>query len=255
MTTRAQTAARALPLIDLTNLNDDCTQADIDALCAKARTPHGNTAAVCVYPRFVAQSVGLLQGSGIKVATVVNFPDGGTDIRTTMRETKQAVGEGADEIDLVLPYHAFINGSHEDVEHMVTTIRAATDGTAVLKIILETGALKEDSLITAASHFALAEGADFIKTSTGKVAVNATPHAARLMLESIADFGDRTKGFKAAGGIKTVEDCGVYLALADEIMGPDWVSQSTFRFGASGVLADVIAALDGEASAQPTQGY
>ena len=254
MSERARLAGRILPLIDLTNLNDGCTAADIAELCRNAITGHGPVAAVCVYPAFVAQSVAALAGGPVKVATVVNFPAGGTDQRAVLRETKQAVGEGVHEVDLVLPYRALASGDAAAAEAMVSMVRAATEGTALLKVIVEAGELKEPALIRKASDLALEAGADFIKTSTGKVAVNATPEAARIMLEAIRDAGDRGRGFKAAGGIRTVDDAGTYLALADEIMGEGWATPSTFRFGASSLLGDVLAALGGEAAPEG-EGY
>lgn len=248
-------AARALGLIDLTNLNEGCTKADIDALCAAAKTKHGNTAAVCVFPAFVAQAVKALKGTGIKVATVVNFPHGGTDRRAVLAETKQVVADGADEVDLVIPYHALKQGDVEAVRAMVAMVRAATDGSALLKVIIESGELGDKALIEKASTIALSEGANFIKTSTGKVAENATLQTAEIMLSVLSAFGDPTRGFKPAGGIKTVEDCAAYLALADQIMGGGWATAKTFRFGASSVLANVLAALDGKAPASNSGGY
>ncbi|MDZ7823933.1 MAG: deoxyribose-phosphate aldolase [Ahrensia sp.] len=243
---RENIAKRAVGLIDLTNLNGDCSRGDIEALCARAQTPFGNTAAVCIWPHFVAQAKQLLAETSIVTATVVNFPHGGIDIKAVMRETKTAVGDGADEIDLVMPYGAFKSGERAHAADMISTIRAVTHGQAKLKVILETGELAEPDLIYAASMLALEEGADFIKTSTGKVAVNATLESAKIMLGAIKEFGDLSKGFKPAGGIKTVEDCGAYLSLADGILGETWAKPSTFRFGASGVLDDVLAALKQE---------
>lgn len=251
---RKKIAERSLGLIDLTDLNDDCSAADVDELCARAQTPFGNTAAVCVWPRFVAQSVQRLEGTGIEIATVVNFPSGDGDIREVMNEAKSVVADGATEVDLVMPYKALMSGDIDTVEHMISTIRAVTDNRAKLKVIIESGALTDDATITKASQIALEEGADFIKTSTGKVAVNATLPAARLILAAIKEFGDQSRGFKTSGGIKSVEGCGAYLAVADEIMGPHWVNPNTFRFGASRALDDVVAALEGSQAA-PSEGY
>lgn len=235
---------RAIGLIDLTNLNDDCTPHDIEELCKQAMTPAGPVAAVCVWPRFVAQSKRLLGDGPIKVATVVNFPAGGEDIKATMHETKDCVANGADEIDLVMPYRAFAAGNIDLARSMIHTIRATTDGSALLKVILETGELRDPALIASAAKLALEEGADFIKTSTGKVAVNATEEAAKIMLEAIRDHGDRTRGFKPAGGVRTREDAAAYLKIAGDIMGPDWATRETFRFGASGLLSNLLAHLD-----------
>jgi deoxyribose-phosphate aldolase len=249
LASRKDTASRVLGLIDLTNLNDDCTPEDIDALCDQANTHFGSVAAICIWPRFVAQARKKLgEDSGIRIATVVNFPSGDGDARSVLHETKDAVADGANEIDLVMPYKALAAGDEAKARSMVATIRAATEGVASLKVIIEAGELKTPGLIEKASQIALEEDADFIKTSTGKVAVNATPETAGIMLTVLKDFGDEKRGFKPAGGIRTVEEAGQYLALADQIMGKGWVSPKTFRFGASSLLGDVVAALSGKES-------
>lgn len=253
MSERKETALRALKLLDLTNLNDDCSEADIKTLCDRANGAHGKTAAVCIWPRFVAQAKTLLEGTGIRVATVVNFPGGGTDTQAVIEETKAALASGADEIDLVFPYTAFLAGDHETARRQIEAIKALIKPPCLLKVILETGKLIHEPLIKNASNLAIAAGADFIKTSTGKVPVNATPQTARIMLRAIKASG-KPVGFKPAGGMKTTEDTGEYLALADKILGPNWASPATLRFGASGVLTDLIAAIEGK-SAAPIKGY
>lgn len=235
-------ARRVLSLLDLTNLQDDCTTDDVVELCRRARGPYGHAAAVCVWPRFVATARRDLQGSGVLVATVVNFPDGGTDVDAVRAETKQCLVDGADEIDCVLPYRAFRSGDIETARRLLTAVHALTSGTAHLKVILETGELAHDRLVVAAARLAIECGADFIKTSTGKTSVSATPAAARSMLEVIAS-ADRPVGFKPSGGIRTLADATTYLDLADAIMGPAWATPSTFRFGASGLLDAVEAVL------------
>ncbi len=253
--TSKQIAAKALSLLDLTNLNDDCTPEDIDALCATAQTPHGNTAAICIWPRFVAQARGILgKGHAVKIATVVNFPSGDQPLDEVLGETKQAIADGADEIDLVIPYKALLGENETAVREMVEAVRAACTAPVRLKTILETGELQDPALIRRASKIALEAGADFIKTSTGKVAVNATPEAARIMLEEIGDCG-RPAAFKPAGGVRSVTDAGIYLGIADEIMGPEWATPETFRFGASGLLKDILAVLDGKEGAENTAAY
>lgn len=250
MSDMIETAKRALGLVDLTNLNDDCTAADITALTARTVTQHGAVAAVCVWPRFVAQAVKELAGTGVKVATVVNFPAGGEDTQAVLLETRQAIADGADEIDLVMPYKAFAEGRKGFAEEQIIQVKAAIPAPAILKVILETGEIKDPLLIHAASNIAIAAGADFIKTSTGKVAVNATLEAAEIMLTAIEEArrenAERVIGFKPAGGIKTASDAAAYLALADKIMGHNWVSASTFRFGASGLLDALVATLEGQ---------
>ncbi|MGS4886994.1 deoxyribose-phosphate aldolase [Roseibium sp. MB-4] len=253
MTDMIETAKRALGLVDLTNLNDDCTAEDVTALTNRTVTPHGAVAAVCVWPRFVAQAVKELAGTGVKVATVVNFPAGGEDTQAVVAETRQAIADGADEIDLVMPYRTFVEGRKGFAEEQIIQVKAAIPEPAILKVILETGEIKDPLLIHAASNVAIAAGADFIKTSTGKVAVNATLEAAEIMLTAIEEArrenAERVIGFKPAGGIKTASDAAAYLALADKIMGHNWVSASTFRFGASGLLDALTATIDGKDAA------
>ncbi|PLX37994.1 MAG: deoxyribose-phosphate aldolase [Hyphomicrobiales bacterium] len=236
-------AWRALPLVDLTDLTDTCTPEAIDRLCDDAQTRHGPVAAVCVWPRFVAQSRERLAGTGIRIATVVNFPQGGEDTNPVLAETRQALADGADEIDLVMPYRAFAAGNTELAATQISAVKDELSPRAHLKVILETGELKDPALIRAASDMAIAADADFIKTSTGKVGVNATPEAAEIMLSAIRESG-RPVGFKAAGGIRTVEEAGVYLEIADRLMGPTWVNPETFRFGASSLLSALAKAID-----------
>lgn len=247
-------ASRALALLDLTNLKDDCTPDQIVTLCERAQTAYGPTAAICIFPRFVIQARSLLgPDSPIRIATVVNFPLGEMKMEDVLAETRDAVADGADDIDLVIPYRALATGDDKAVTDMVSAVKGAC-GSAILKTILETGELKDISLIRRASDLSIAAGADFIKTSTGKVAVNATLEAADIMLQAIRDSRKKV-GFKPAGGISTVADAALYLRLADTIMGEDWVMPSTFRFGASGLLDDVIAVLSGEQSSAAASGY
>lgn len=250
---RKSIAERAIGLVDLTDLNEGCDEAAISALCQRAQTPHGPVGAICIWPRFVAYARSCLAGSGIPIATVVNFPSGNETIDDTVKLTSRAISDGANEIDLVMPYSDFLNGNISSAREMVDAVRKTCGDSVLLKVILETGELKGAEQISAASDLAISAGADFIKTSTGKVAVNATLDAAEIMLNAINRSGNRSGqsvGFKPAGGIKTTEDCGAYLALADGIMGADWVSPETFRFGASSVLDDLLAAMDGTSALQ-----
>lgn len=238
---RAALARRALPLLDLTDLSDTSTAAAVENLCGKARA--SGVAAVCVWPDFVAGSVRALRGSGVRVATVINFPEGGEDIERMVADTHATLADGADEIDLVLPYRALMRGEAESARAMVAAVHGACVG-RLLKVILETGELDDPALIAQASRLSLDAGADFIKTSTGKSPVSATLPAAETMLAAIRAHGDRPAGLKVSGGLRRVEDAGAYLALADRIMGPDWVSPSTFRIGASALHAELVHALD-----------
>jgi deoxyribose-phosphate aldolase len=246
-------ARRALVCLDLTNLDAGCDASAIDDLCHRAQTPHGFSAAVCIWPRFVPQAVGLLDRTGIKVATVVNFPSGDEPIDGVLGTTRKALESGADEIDVVVPYRRLIDGEDGAVSDCVRAVREACGG-ATLKAILETGELRDPALIGLASDRALDGGADFLKTSTGKVAVNATPEAAGILLKTIRRHSSDA-GLKVAGGVRTVEDAGRYLELCDEIMGSGWAGPKHFRFGASGLLAALLAVLDGTDDADGDDGY
>lgn len=247
-------ARRALALLDLTELGDAADEASVRYLCAAARGGDGlpAVAAVCVWPRHVRLARREL--AGVRVATVVNFPTGGHALADVQHETRFALGEGADEIDFVLPYRMFLAGGAGAVELMTRLVRSEVPAGKRLKVILETGAYPDLAAVRKASDLAIAAGADFIKTSTGKIAVGATPDAARTMLEAIRDSG-RPVGLKPSGGVRTLEDARTYLDLADAIMGPGWASPETFRFGASGLHAVLAAALRHAATPDTGQGY
>jgi deoxyribose-phosphate aldolase len=234
---RADTPARVVPLIDLTSLKGGESPAEIEVLCARA-VEHG-TAAVCVYAEAVPIARPLLVGSAVRVATVANFPHGGDDIGGTADETAAAVAAGADEVDVVAPIAALLDGDVSLVGELVEACRAAAGPGIILKLILETGRLQEPDLITAAARAAVMAGIDFLKTSTGKFEPGATLEAAAALLTVCREAGGRV-GFKAAGGIRTARDAAGYLHLADTIMGPDWASPRTFRFGASSLLDDLL---------------
>lgn len=248
-------AARALSVLDLTNLREDCDEGQILALCAKARTPHGLVAAVCIWPRFVRQARGLLgEASAIRIATVVNFPSGDGGIEEAVTEARRAIADGADEIDLVMPYRALLRGDDGAVTAMVKAVRAAVPQPARLKTILETGEIGDPAMIRKASELAIVAGADFIKTSTGKTPANATEEAAAIMLDAIRASG-RPVGLKPSGGIGSVPVAARYMALADAKMGEGWAVADRFRFGASGLLDDILRVLDGGASGPGGRGY
>lgn len=242
-------ALRALVLLDLTELGDRATEADVRALCARAVGPHGGVAAVCVWPRHVALAAELLKNTGVRIATVVNFPAGLDDIDDVVELARTAQLAGADEIDLVLPYRALLAGDRVRPALMVAAVRQAVISGAgrTLKVILETGELIDAALIRVAAEIAIRNGADFIKTSTGKTPVSATLAATGVMLHAIHDL-DPAVGLKPSGGIRTLAEASAHLAQADKIMGRSWASASTFRFGASGLLTALEAALDGDTS-------
>jgi deoxyribose-phosphate aldolase len=244
-------AREVLACLDLTSLNDADTAADIEQLCHRAQTPFGPVAAVCVWPRFVTQARALLPRA-IRVAAVANFPDGALDQARALAEISAIAQAGGDEVDLVLPYRALKLGKRSEVAEFLGEARFATRP-LTLKVIIESGELKDPELIAEATRLALAAGADFVKTSTGKSAVSATPEAARVMLKEIAGSGMGNAGFKASGGIRTVGDAAVYLELTRAALGT--VSPQRLRFGASGLLTDIEAILAGTqpaAAAEPS---
>lgn len=238
------TALRALHLLDLTDLSDHCREAAVDDLCQRAITPHGPVAAICIWPRFVAQARKRLAASPVKIATVINFPDGGDNIERAINDAREALRDGTDEIDVVMPWRSFLAGDEVTAREMIAALADETGPERVLKVILETGALATPEAIAAASRLAIAAGASFIKTSTGKFAISATPQAAEIMLEEIRASA-RPVGFKAAGGVRTLAEANSYLALADRIMGPGWATAATFRIGASSLLDALLADIDG----------
>ncbi|QMV15291.1 deoxyribose-phosphate aldolase [Vibrio spartinae] len=252
-------AQRALTLMDLTTLNDDDTEEKVISLCQSAKTTFGTTAAICIYPRFIPIAKKMLREQGtpdIRIATVTNFPHGRDDIESAVAETRAAVAYGADEVDVVFPYRALMSGNEQVGFDLVKQCKTACGGDVLLKVIIETGELKTEALIKQASEIAIRAGADFIKTSTGKVAENATPAYARMMLEVIRDLGVADQvGFKPAGGVRTAQDAALYLSMADEIMGESWADSRHYRFGASSLLNALLATLEGTEVSQNSDSY
>lgn len=229
---------QVISLIDLTSLNLDDTDVKIITLCEQAQTPMGNVAAVCVYPKFVKLAKQQLINSDILVATVVNFPYGEDLIDQVVNDISAALADGADEIDVVIPYHEVKNDNAEKIQDFIAQCKQAC-GTVTLKVILETGELTADE-IAQASRYAIAGGADMLKTSTGKVAVHATLEAAEIMLTEIKNSG-KNIGLKISGGVRTVAQAEPYITLATKFMGEPFIDPKTFRFGASNLLNDVLA--------------
>jgi deoxyribose-phosphate aldolase len=228
---------RALGVVDLTRLERPDDADAIDALAAKAVTPAGSVAAICVYPEWIDRVI----GTGVPVAAVANFPAGEDDADLAAREAAGAVEAGAAEVDVVVPWRAFAAGDDRAIERVVGATRAAIgDGTG-LKAILETGSLKDEETIRGAGERALDAGADFLKTSTGKVGPGATLDATRVLLEVVKRAGHGA--VKASGGVRTAEQAAEYLALADEVMGAGWATPGRFRIGASSLVDDILARL------------
>lgn len=250
-------AQLALACLDLTRLNPHDTEADIARLCERAQSPFGPVAAVCVWPRLAAFARQQLPAH-IAVAAVANFPEGSADIQRAVNDTLAIVQSGAQEVDVVLPYAELSAGNDTAVAQLLSAVRAACPG-LLLKVILETGELKDAALITRASRLSLDAGADFLKTSTGKTPVSATPESARLLLEAIAANPGAVNrvGFKPSGGIRTVADAAIYMALTAELLGPQALTPQRFRLGASSVLTDIEAILGGQppAVAAPSGRY
>ncbi len=243
----AEVAGRVIGLIDATNLSDDCSEEDVVELCERASGPGAGAAGVCIYPRFVRlarERLDALDSDGataVKLVTVVNFPGGDENIDDVVAATRQALDEGADEIDAVLPYEQFLAGETEPAAAMLDAVRQAT-GDKTLKVIIESGSMSERAQVDAASRFALEHRADFVKTSTGKIDVSATPEAVETIL-GVLSTADRPVRVKVAGGVRDLTEAAVYLELADRIMGDGWVSAETFRFGASSLLDTARAAV------------
>jgi deoxyribose-phosphate aldolase len=247
--TEQDVARIALACLDLTSLNDNDGDAEVIALCQRARGTHGTPAAVCVWPQLAATAVAHAP-AGVRVAAVANFPDGSTDVQRALADTARIVQAGAHEVDVVLPYRALLAGDEAVCSQLLHAVRAKCDR-LTLKVILETGELPDARWMQRAARIALAEGADFLKTSSGKTAVSATPQAARALLEAIAadERARRSVGFKAAGGIRTVADAAVYIELVDELLGPDALTPARFRIGASALLNDIERVLGGGTAA------
>jgi deoxyribose-phosphate aldolase len=257
-------AERALACLDLTSLNLDDTPERIDALCDRALLPAPgidiHPAAVCIYPRFVAQARERVHGSCIAVAAVANFPLGTAPVEDVIIEVEQALADGADEIDVVFPFRAFLAGDQSAAGELVRRVSSVCHREprrATLKVILETGVLRDPDVIKAAAVIAVNNGADFLKTSTGKLEPAATPQAARALLDVIATAqrNGRRIGLKVAGGVKTVVEAAVYLELADRYLQPDGAEPGNFRFGASGLLNDIVAVLGGSHEMQLSSEY
>ncbi|TCN81531.1 deoxyribose-phosphate aldolase [Shewanella fodinae] len=257
MTDLKQAARQAIRLMDLTTLNDDDTEQKVIALCHKAKTPAGNTAAVCVYPRFVPiarKTLNSIGATDVKVATVTNFPHGNDDLDIALLETKAAVAYGADEVDVVFPYRALMAGNETIGYELVKACKQACGKQALLKVIIESGELQDPALIRKASEIAIDAGADFIKTSTGKVPVNATIEAAEIMLTVISEKNPQV-GFKPAGGVRDAAQAAEFLGVARRILGADWISPRTFRFGASSLLTNLLHTLELGQAPGEAQGY
>lgn len=239
----------ALSMIDLTTLEGKDTEGKVKQMCNKAMHPYDEipglptVAAVCVYPKYVETAKRALNGSGVKVASVATaFPSGNSTLEIKISDTHYAVDHGADEVDMVISRGEFLKGNYNFVYDEIAEIKAAC-GKARLKVILETGELSTLDNIRKASDIAILAGADFIKTSTGKIQPAATMPVTLVMLEAIKDYYLKTGimiGMKPAGGISTAKNALQYLVMVYETLGPKWMSNDWFRFGASSLANDII---------------
>jgi deoxyribose-phosphate aldolase len=253
----------AVSMMDLTTLEGADTPGKVEALCSKARRPDPAdpeippVAAVCVYASLAAVAKRALAGSAVKVASVATaFPSGQASMAVRLADVADAVDAGADEVDMVINRGAFLAGRYREVFEEVLMVKEAC-GAARLKVILETGELGTYDHVRRASMLAMAAGADFIKTSTGKVQPAATLPVTLVMLEAIRDFHDRTGrmvGMKPAGGIRTAKQAVQYLVLVNETVGGAWLSPDWFRLGASSLLNDCLMQLAKERSGRYQSG-
>lgn len=245
---RKESLARIFQSIDFTTLEAFDNEEKINEFCAKAlafpkQEPHLSVPAICIYSPFVKQAKQLLKGSGIHVATVAcAFPSGQMPFDLKVKEVEYCVEQGADEVDMVISRGTFLAGNYDQVFNEIKTIKT-TCKDAHLKVILETGELKTVQNIRKASELAILAGADFIKTSTGKVPVAATPLAAIIMIDTIKEYYETTGkkvGFKPAGGMKTPEDAMTYYYLVKGILGEQWLNKNLFRVGTSRLAGQIV---------------
>ena len=246
---KMQVLKMALSMMDLTTLEGKDSEGKVIQLCNKAKLPYApmpdlpKVAAVCVYPTMVSIAKRELKGSGIHVASVATaFPSGMAPLSVRLDDTKFAVAEGADEVDMVISRGAFLSGDFQRVFDEIAAIKEAC-GSSHLKVILETGELHSYENVRKASDIAMDAGADFIKTSTGKISPAATQPVTLVMLEAIRDYYYKTGkmiGMKPAGGIRTAKQALQYLVLVKETLGAAWLNNEYFRFGASSLGNDVL---------------
>jgi deoxyribose-phosphate aldolase len=245
----------AIRCMDLTTLEGADTRGKVAALCAKGLRPLPGdasvppVAAICIYPALVPVAAAHLRGTGVHVASVATaFPSGQSFLDVKLAETREAVAAGADEVDMVIDRGAFLAGDIQRVYDEIVAVKEAC-GSAHLKVILETGELGTYDSVRRASILAMAAGADFIKTSTGKVQPAATLPVSLVMMEAIRDFEretGRAAGFKAAGGIRTSKQAIAYLVVLWETLGQAWMTPERFRLGASSLLNDVLMQIEKE---------
>ena len=241
--------------IDLTTLSCNDSATSVTAFARKAaefyhKYPHSpNVASICVYPAFV-ETVGLaVDGTPMRITSVAGgFPASQTYLEVKALEVAMAIENGADEVDIVLNVGRMLTGEYDEAANEVEVIRSEMDEELVLKVIIESGALKTPELIRKASLLSMFAGADFVKTSTGKIDVAATPEAALVMCQAIRDYHEKTGrkvGFKAAGGVRTPEEAALYYTIVEETLGKEWLTPELFRIGASSAANNLLTAIEG----------
>jgi deoxyribose-phosphate aldolase len=250
-----KTGIRLFSHLDLTSLNSTDNNINVTALAGKVKNQKKNypdmpnVAAVCVFPNFAAKVSEVLAGTGVKTAAVAAaFPTAQTFREVRIIETSMAVEKGADEIDIVMPLGPFMERKYSQVAAEISELRDAASN-ATLKVIIESGLLGSPENIYTASMIAMDAGADFIKTSTGKAAVSATPEAAWVMCMAIESFYRETGiriGLKPAGGIVSVADAKLYYAIVEQVLGEDWLTPELFRIGASRLANNILSEVSGE---------
>ena len=239
---------RILAATDHTQLSPTATAADIARLCAEAA--RHQTASVCVAPARVCDAKAELERLGVllPVCTVIGFPNGYNSTEVKAFEARTAIENGADEIDIVISIGEMLDGEYDLAGNEIETLRAEIGDDAILKVILESGTLSDPELIHKAATIAMEAGADFIKTSTGKNGIAATPEAAVAMCLAIRQFAEKTGrkvGFKAAGGISTAESAALYYSIVEEILGEEWLTPERFRIGASSLANNLLSEIEG----------
>lgn len=241
---------RCLGMTDLTSLKSTDTYSGITRLVQKVNSFQEQfpgfplPASICVYPNFAATVKNTLTAAGVHTTVVAGcFPASQSFVEVKVLESRMAVQNGADEVDIVLALNSFLDGNLITCENEIKAVRDAVGETTILKVILETGALKDPERIREASFLAMESGADFIKTSTGKMEPAATPFAAIIMCDCIKEYYVKTGrkvGFKPAGGISTAKDAAAYYAITDTILGQEWLNPKLLRFGASRVANSIL---------------
>ncbi|MFJ3484711.1 deoxyribose-phosphate aldolase [Pseudomonas sp. NPDC090202] len=235
-------AHRALGLLELNSLNTSDTPEKIVTLCQRALTPLGQVAAVCVLPRYVGlarRTLDSLMAREVKVVAAVNFPSGAPSVAIAEAQTRGAVLAGADEIDLVYPYHAHLSGDRRVGDEMIAVCADHCGERTRLTVTLETGVLRDGQIIHDLARKAIRGGASFLKTSTGKQIVSATPQGARILIEAIAELGMQV-GFKASGNIRNLNEAQVYMDMASARFGRFWIERSKLRLSTTSLLDDLL---------------